>query len=76
MHARIEMVAKFAPLVNAVVCAHKKRRNATMLERSSASVLLAEGFSSLTFTSFMKVNPDPREPAARRSGSGEKPWRR
>jgi sulfite reductase (NADPH) flavoprotein alpha-component len=54
----IEMVAKFTPLVNAVVRAQEaaERDDAGALEREL--VLLAEGFSSLTFTSFMKVNPN------------------
>ena len=58
----IEMVAKFTPLVNAVVRAQEaaQRDDAGALEREL--VLLAEGFSSLTFTSFMKVNPNQESP--------------
>ena len=64
----IEMVAKFTPLVNAVVRAQEaaQRDDAGALEREL--VLLAEAFQLPDVHVLHEGEPERREPAARRSG--------
>lgn len=58
----IEIVARFTPLMNSAIRAQEAVHQDDRLALKRELVLLADAFSNLTHTSFMKVNPNAYHP--------------